>query len=146
MAKKDHDGPSLILAQYAFGSRHARWPDTVVDNPLQLSIGVPLHLLRGQRRHRWRHVVRKGHPSVLTIHAMAGDAIMRKSFLSIRYRHGTSWQWILLVFISNENMVLGEGDDALFQITRRTHLAAGQGHDKNSRGNERMAAHRYSTT
>ena len=52
-------------------------------------------------------MIGKGHTCILSIHAMACDAIVRKRLLPIRDYHGRCRKRILLVMISHEDIVLG---------------------------------------
>lgn len=67
--------------------------------------------------------------SILSIHAMAGDAVMRERLLAVLPGFAAVGQRILLLFIADKNVVLGEGDRSDFKLARRVCLTSGQPYD-----------------
>jgi hypothetical protein len=61
-----NDLPDLIVAKEAFGSGHTGGCDAVVDDPLELTIGIPLN---GRRRQQQRiflaNGIKEGFPGLL---------------------------------------------------------------------------------
>ena len=45
MAQEYHDRPELVVAQDSLRARHAGGFDAIVENPLQLSVCITLHLM-----------------------------------------------------------------------------------------------------
>lgn len=132
MPQKHNDRPKLVVAEDALRAGHSGWVDSIIENPFELAVGVTLYILRRQRWNRWRDMIDEGDARILPIVAVAGNAVMRKRLpalfpVLVRVR-----QRILLVLITNKQVMLGEGDRFGFNFVRRGGLATGQPHDANN--------------
>src|ERR1700761_280724 len=118
-----HDRPQFVVAERAFGAGHAGWPDAVIENPLQLAIGVTLNFLGGQRRDGWRDVVDERDTGVLAVVAMAGDAIVAERFLAVGQRLRIVRKGVLLLFVADRNVMLDGHYHLPLQLCGRFGLA-----------------------
>jgi len=74
-------------------------------------------------------VVDEWDAGILSIHAMAGDAVMRERLLAVLPVFAAVGQRILLLFIADKDVVLGERDRSNFKLARWACLAPGQPYD-----------------
>ena len=83
MAQEHHNRPEFVVTQSSFGAGHSGGPNTIVEDPLQLPIRLTLLLEGGERRNGRGYVVGEWDTCTLTIHSVAGNAVMRKGLLSV---------------------------------------------------------------
>jgi hypothetical protein len=67
IANIDHDGPNLFVAENSARCWHSGGPQTVLDDPVELAIGVVLNFPGGQRGHGRGYAICKGNAGVLAI-------------------------------------------------------------------------------
>src|SRR5882724_1895873 len=104
--KKSHHLPHLAVIESTFPGRHSRWTDAVLDDPLQLSILVVLHVFRGERRN-WRgHLVSERYSSGLAIQPVADATVMAKVFFAVRDVRLGCGDWVGNVFAPDRDVVL----------------------------------------
>src|SRR6266581_6434631 len=83
VADEVHDVPHLLVIENALPSRHSSKTDSVFYDPLQLPVGIFLHVLFCQIGNCGRHFVGKWHAGVVTVEPMTDLAVvleMRRSF------------------------------------------------------------------
>ncbi len=68
---------------------------------------------------------------ILSVHAVAGNAVMRESLFAILPVFVGVGLRVLLLLVSHKEVMLGEGDRLRFDLARRGGLATGQPHDAN---------------
>src|SRR5205807_9716824 len=85
MAQIDDDGPHILIAQYPFGRRHAGRREPVLDDPLELTVGVSLYHRQRERRHRGGHLGREGNAGSLPIATMAHNTVESECHLASFY-------------------------------------------------------------
>src|SRR5713101_3797531 len=93
-----HDGPNLFVRENSARGRHSGRPQAVLDDPVELAVGVTLNFHGGERRHARCHCICKGNTGVLSIEAMADKAVMRKVPLTLRSIFGSYGQRICQMF------------------------------------------------
>src|ERR1700712_3770488 len=113
------DGPLLLVTQDSLGTRHPAGPESVVDDPLQLTVRVFLYLAGRERRWRRRKVFREGDSGVLAVIAVASDAVMAESLLAIRERRGVLRKGTFRSLVSNRDVVLDRHGHRSFSSARR---------------------------
>ncbi len=65
---------------------------------------------------------------VLSVHAMAGDAVMRERFLAVLPVFVGIRQGVLLFFVADKKVMLGEGDRLRLELAGRSGFTTGQPH------------------
>ena len=135
------DGPEFVVGENAFGTGHSRWLNTVVEDGFQLAVCVALNF-RGRERRNWRRdVLDERYPAILSIIAMASNAVVGERLLAIGQGFGVRWQRILLVFVADKDVVLRECHCSRFKLPWRFRFAACE-HEKSDRQDRRgEAAH-----
>ena len=76
-----HNLPDLLVVQDPLRSGHPRRGNTVVDNPFQLPIAIPLDCGRSQQRNRRRHPIGKRHTGILSVQPVTDHTVMREILL-----------------------------------------------------------------
>lgn len=66
--------------------------------------------------------------SILSIHAVAGDAVVRKRFLPVLPVFVGVGLWVLLLLIANKEVVLSEDDRLRLDLAWGAGLTTGQPH------------------
>jgi hypothetical protein len=107
---KNHP-PHIIIGEDAPRRWHAGRVDAILDNPLQLTVTVSLHLLAGERWHCRRHHRGEGYTRVLSIEPVADHAVGGKSLLTLCDIFSSCGHGIFIAFAADRDVMLGPVDD-----------------------------------
>jgi hypothetical protein len=92
-------------AQCQLGAGHSGRLDSIIENSVQLAIGIALDARRPKPWDRRRNMPDKRHTGILSIHAVAASAVLRESLLAIRtHLLRRVSQRNLPIFIANESV------------------------------------------
>jgi hypothetical protein len=126
MAQVEDNRPYFIVCQYATRTGHAGRLDAIIDDPLQLTVGIFLHVGGRQGRNWRRHVFCKRHAGVLAVEAVACDAVVTEGGLAIVDVFFGYGQWVMCRSIAHQDIPLGTLHQCGFQATRRSSFTSGQ--------------------
>src|SRR5579863_9550851 len=126
MANIEDGLPDLLIAQGAFGCGHPGRKDTVVNDPLELTIAIALHLGGSERRYRRRHGGRKGHACILAVAPVALHAVVAEHVLAGIDILGTRGEGVLVLLAADSDVVLHPVHRGRLGLTRRLGAAAGK--------------------
>lgn len=118
MAQEHYDRPKFIVAQSSLGAGHSGWSNSVIEDPLQLTVRKSLHVWGSQRWDRGRNMINERNSCILPIHAVAGDTVMREGLLAVSPRLRRVRQRVLLLFIADKKMMFGRRYDFCLEFPR----------------------------
>ena len=91
---------SFVDGALSYG--HAGGADPVLHDPMQRAIGIGLHALGSERRHRRLHLVRERHAGVLAVKPVAHNAVMREAVLARGDAFGVVRQRVLVLLAADK--------------------------------------------
>src|SRR5262249_55516434 len=107
----------------------------VLDNPFQLPVGITLHLFRSQRGNRRGQTGCERHAGILSVEAMAHEAVMLKRGLAVSQGLEIIVQRVANLLSFHGEVLLGPLRKVRFRASWRGHAATGE-HEERRAGRE----------